>query len=86
MESVSMPPDLCLQKVKELQPVKIVQTNDRHFDVEQVKATALNDLTSNDVPFDTSKLIPFLVGAIQDLASRVEFLERIRKIKTRTKV
>lgn len=71
-----MQPDLCLKKLLEIKPLKHTAGAKRVFNVDQLKQTALNefiDKTTNE--FDIVTLIPFLVGAVQHLAERVETLE-----------
>jgi hypothetical protein len=74
MEDCTMDTKLCLYKLQQLRPTKVLSDNTRTFKLEEVKGGVLSELIDESEEFD-KKLIPFLVGAVQFLADRVEKLE-----------
>lgn len=72
-----MNPELCLYKLRQLRPTKVLSDNTRTFKLEEVKGGVLHDLVDTSEEDFDKKLIPFLVGAVQFLADRVDKLEAL---------
>lgn len=66
------------RKLLQLKPLLHKDTLERFFLPEDVKATDLAGLVDGD-SFDTKKLIPFIVSALQNLEGRVTRLESTSK-------
>lgn len=75
MEDYTMDPKLCLYKLQQLRPTKVLSNNTRTFKLEEVKGGVLSELVDESEKEFDKKLIPFLVGAVQFLADRVDKLE-----------
>ena len=75
MEDYTMETELCLYKLRQLRPIKVLHNNTRTFKLEEIKGGVLHELVGTSEEDFDRKLIPFLVGAVQFLADKVEKLE-----------
>jgi hypothetical protein len=76
---IPMVPTEALRKLSQLHAVLNLESQERAFDSDELLQSDLAGLLLSNNQIDHTKLIPFLVTAVNHLAERVQKLESARK-------